>query len=884
MTVKIVQRIQEMFEVNASRKSVERVRSLLARWNIVLCTLLFLALPEVLGWSQWYSNMGLMFGGVVGVPQPFAEEGNWTIGHILEVRMTATLYVAYAFAALIGLIVHAYVLPAMGTVFHRDLVSTSRRSVSLRYISSLMVSTVIVRAVVHALVASQLMPKTFKNDDEYVKYSIREMKQGFGKEPPLARYEAFAAEPPCNTVAERKLEMCTRNDGSGTGQAASVPVCSSLPCSSGEIVDTDALGGPLSTFKNLRPTPAFTTALPYTDMWRSFYDFPVVFRDVRGTGQAAAAAHVKSSNMEAHKQDAILDIDELYQTCVGRKETKEHFETRVQVGYDLENPKFSLISVFGNQYQVDLTLTEFFEHNMKCREKQESAPAPSRADYMRWEKLEDRLADVELFLHNLQNSSSAISAVAPQSIEIKGKAITVDDYILDAAEHSQKKVDDRGEVEGMVDDERRELARQVVMSNPKYCGRGYVFDSSVRQSCSALLNKLPHVKYATDIRMLVDLTVRFGMESMGKMNWPSMFIGSAGRKSRIHQDAEGTFFFLMVVAGRKLFRTVRAEDASLFADHDVVNMTARVKEIDLLSPWSIYDRFARPDEDDALRATNSTSHLNRYDIFNPGGIWSNFSSQFTVYETVLEPGDIIFIPRWGLHSAINLVDGTVSVSANFYPEGSFPFYREYCGSPGAQGNPSTTYTCQWAGLVGSLGALSSYGQAMYTGLRVLVARARIEIGSRIAESIRLLTSAIIDWGRMSSTHQVALGGWQNFFGFPANSPEECACCCSLDFPLRFEINTIEIKDSESSMLWARPLRVGPLDECSRSYFTDRGIRRRDIKPLMQLCMRHEMWQRYQWMTIVGVLPALFVTASTIVIAAQKGAFSGGATSPVLKKE
>ena len=921
----MVQRFRKTLEVIASRKLVESARSLLARWNvnerIFLLTVLFLALPEVLGWSQWYSNMGLMFGGVVGVPQ--SEENKWTVGQIVEVRMTATLYAAYVLASVIGLIVHAYLLRVVGTMFQWDLVSsvflTSRSGASLRYVSDLVLSTVIVRAVVHALVASQLMPKTFTTNTDYMKYNIGEMKRSFGKEPPLKRYETFAAEPRCNSVAERTLEMCTESDGSGTGRAASAPVCSSLPCSSGEVVDTDAIGGPLSAFKKVLPTPEFTTALPYDDMWRSFYDFPVVFRDIRGTRQAAAQrtaevtdsgrGHVES-NMEDDGQGAILDIDEIYETCIGRKDAQdEPSEKRLTVGYELENSKFSLFSIFGNQYMVPLTLAEFFEHNINCGEKQSSAPAASREDYARWDALENRLADIELFLENLGNTSTEINAVAPQSLFINGTTITADDYLGSVAalwkvgtNRNRGDTDDLGEIETMVENERVELARTLVMSSPKYCGRGYIFDSCVKKQCSALLNKLPYVKYAKDYRML-DLTKRFGQDPHGSLNWPSFFIGSAGKKSRIHQDAEGTSFFLMIVAGRKVFRTVRAEDASLFVDHDVIDMNAKAKEVDEVLVWSMYERFVRPVEGDAVLATNSTpsssssgtnvtgstSRVSRYDIFNPGGIWSNFSSQFTVYETVLEPGDIIFIPRWSLHSAINLVDGTISVSGNFYHETSLPMYREYCSSPMVKRASNSIFTCKWAGSVSAYGTLGSYGQAMYAGLHLLVSRARIEIGSRVAEIIRLLTSRIIDWGRTSLSHRIPLGGWQHFLGFPSSSPDECACCCSLDLPALYFIpmedgDPLKFYDDENPLLWAYSLEVYPYYQCSTSFYTDLGIAESDIKPRMQSCFRREMWQRYQWMSVVGALPAIFVTVSTFVIAVRKGVFSGGTTSYVLKKE
>ena len=73
-----MQGFRDMLEGIASTKAVVRARSLLVRWNvderIFLLTVLFSVLPEVFGWSRWYSAMGLQFGGLVGVPQPWDEE------------------------------------------------------------------------------------------------------------------------------------------------------------------------------------------------------------------------------------------------------------------------------------------------------------------------------------------------------------------------------------------------------------------------------------------------------------------------------------------------------------------------------------------------------------------------------------------------------------------------------------------------------------------------------------------------------------------------------------------------------------------------------------------------------------------------------------------
>ena len=109
---------RKILEVIVSSKAVVYIRSLLVRWKVdervLSLVVLFSALPEILGWSRWYSNMGLQYGGLVGIAQPYPEKvAEWTLGHVIEVRMTAMLYATFIIAGFIGSILHIFTLSAL---------------------------------------------------------------------------------------------------------------------------------------------------------------------------------------------------------------------------------------------------------------------------------------------------------------------------------------------------------------------------------------------------------------------------------------------------------------------------------------------------------------------------------------------------------------------------------------------------------------------------------------------------------------------------------------------------------------------------------------------------------------------------------------------------
>ena len=255
--------------------------------------------------ATWYSTHGLSFAGLYGTPNVSDPTNGdvhsaWSESLALQVRMTAVLYATFAIAGIIGALVHIYLIPWMyarakitaTTAVAKKMMEEEnrRRSVAAdvswerltHYIVLLALTTSVARAIIHAVASSELMPNAAAmSGDVKTVYSdqLSEIKKGEGKEPPVVDYADFAGETRCNSVLESETDLCksifekdtaSGSASSGTTPSSSQPVCTSTPCPVGQVIDTDAIGGPLSAFGKVRPVPSFSTALPYADMWRDF--------------------------------------------------------------------------------------------------------------------------------------------------------------------------------------------------------------------------------------------------------------------------------------------------------------------------------------------------------------------------------------------------------------------------------------------------------------------------------------------------------------------------------------------------------------------------------------------------------------------------------------
>ena len=117
----------------------------------------------------------------------------------------------------------------------------------------------------------------------------------------------------------------------------------------------------------------------------------------------------------------------------------------------------------------------------------------------------------------------------------------------------------------------------------------------------------------------------------------------------------------MVVSGRKLFRSIRVYDTDLFENNYYI-IDKLVQSRSLSNEHNISNQTMQP----------------TVDMFRPENGASNIVEDMVVYETILEPGDMIFNPPWALHAGINLVDNTVSVAGNFIHPSKYLDMTEHC--------------------------------------------------------------------------------------------------------------------------------------------------------------------------------------------------------------
>ena len=854
---------------------------------VVASVAIVLATDYIYGLT-WYTSYGLSFGGIYGTPSidgMMGPETGWHPSLAVEVRMTAILYTTFVMTGIAGALAHVYLIPwlytrtmittttvgAMMTTKRREEEEKGKRSFAAHvawrrlthYVVLLALVTSIARAIIHALVVPQLMPSAAsRNPNSKVYYfdQLHEISRGAGKEPPVAGYADFTAEPRCNSVLERKTEMCrTRAEEEETASgnapgtpASSQPVCTSTPCPVGHVIDTNAIGGPLSAFGKVRPVPTFTTALPYADMWRDFYDFPVVFRNT--TKVPVLENHVSHDPSQRMEAGSISDAERLFRIC---KDETQHLdeEEKLTVGYSMDDPKFTYLDNFANLYRVYLNLDEYYNYNVRCSHDVKISPEAA----LNFTTIERRLVDLELFTGK-QELSKTNAAAAPNSMYVNEKVgvVSYDDYIHNTLRGN-------GLYKELLFAEVEALQKAIVSTNPKYCGRGYVFDVPAVRSCTRLMNSVPFTKYAKDNCESLDISQQLGLvqeNAQHKKAWPSWFIGFHGVKSAMHQDGSGTGFFLMIVSGRKVFRVIRVEDAMYFVEKDPRHPDKAGTDIDeeSNSPWEIYKRFEMPRQEDD---NGDDTGVDTFDIFNPGGgRWRDLASTLTMYETVLEAGDIIYIPRWGLHAATNLVDETISISGNFKHWSLYPFYRDACASQYTRGIADPL--CAWTGLVGAGYYESGYGSALYVGFRILSTHVHVHVLGKLMKTFRGLTSGIVDWSKRLRTTMPSLG-WQVGYDFDESSPKECFCCCKLDF-------VGGVKSGER-LAWLRPLKADMTTECKMGFFRDLGIADADIQPRMQACFHMVQWQRLSMMIRIAITPASLIFGFSLIMFAWQRAAS-----------
>jgi hypothetical protein len=149
----------------------------------------------------------------------------------------------------------------------------------------------------------------------------------------------------------------------------------------------------------------------------------------------------------------------------------------------------------------------------------------------------------------------------------------------------------------------------------------YIFDWSLPRACKELLKGLVIPKYfANDYLQRIP---RNGYTSA----WPSLFVGRKGTGAAVHIDSGGTNFWMVAVSGRKHWR---------FASHESSHL--------LYPSWS--------------------SSTFKSDIIHPDYEKYPHLRLLNCSETILAPGELLFVPAGSPHQVTNL-DDIIAISMNY---------------------------------------------------------------------------------------------------------------------------------------------------------------------------------------------------------------------------
>jgi len=157
--------------------------------------------------------------------------------------------------------------------------------------------------------------------------------------------------------------------------------------------------------------------------------------------------------------------------------------------------------------------------------------------------------------------------------------------------------------------------------NASQTNGSFIFDWPLPINCPQVMDDFTMPKYfANDFLQIVEY------EDL-RDSWPSLFIAHKGTHSGLHIDAFGSHFWMLMLSGHKHWRFVDREEAPLlYPNYDSDNFFA-----DIYKPN--YEKFP------LLRFA-------------------------TVYETILEAGDLLFVPAGTPHQVRNL-DDNMAISGNY---------------------------------------------------------------------------------------------------------------------------------------------------------------------------------------------------------------------------
>lgn len=170
--------------------------------------------------------------------------------------------------------------------------------------------------------------------------------------------------------------------------------------------------------------------------------------------------------------------------------------------------------------------------------------------------------------------------------------------------------------------------------------RMYALEMSLRSECPQLLADVRVPAFFAD-----DMLLRY----YNLTAWPTLIAGPQGTRSGLHRDTHDFPFYMAMFSGRKQWRILSSEAGSRRA----------------------YEPYFDP-------ATNGFG----FDPFAPDMRRFPALGEVAVYDHVLEPGQLLYIPSGAPHAAFNLED-TIAISGNYLDSRSLPHHQAAaCGEGG----------------------------------------------------------------------------------------------------------------------------------------------------------------------------------------------------------
>ena len=272
----------------------------------------------------------------------------------------------------------------------------------------------------------------------------------------------------------------------------------------------------------------------------------------------------------------------------------------------------------------------------------------------------------------------------------------------------------------------------------------YLHDAPLSLHCPALLEEVrPPTLFPVDfIRALTPRTEGSVRSCAEAAPHPSLFVGSAATQSGLHIDARGTRFWMGVLHGRKEFRLLNAADSLALKFRRPTKCLQDAAEAMAASgrPFKpallceVCPSFGTKDlfDEAALRPLVAARPPNGAGTSNVSrsAEWAKVrrdGEALTVWQAVMGPGDLIFIPEGWAHQVRNLADETIAISYNFLDEDSLEAHEglllgeldmRAANASGHDTNENAAGAFQLAASVGRLGVGHELGLTRHTRQRV----------------------------------------------------------------------------------------------------------------------------------------------------------------------